>query len=165
MTMILTRFNTLWQSRSEREKLLLCAMGGLFAVLLVRVAIVRPLAGFHARARDDYAASMQLYRVLEAEVETYLALREGDPATEQAGQSLRSLAGALALQHDLSLARMVPGEDGSLTVNVDRAQSTQLMRWLLALEERHGIQVSSSTIDREGDGIVSASVVLQRRGG
>ena len=120
---------------------------------------------FHDRARDDYAASMRLYRVLEADVETYLALREADPAAGQTGQSLRAVAGAMALQYDLSLARMVPGEDGSLTVSVERAQSVQLMRWLIGLEERYGIQVASSTVDREGDGIVSASVVLQRRGG
>lgn len=158
-------FLRLWQARSDREQAMLAAMGLLVLALLVSVAVVQPLVRFNAGARDDYAAAMRLYRSIEADAAAYRALAAGVEADAGATQSLRAVVGSLALRHEISLARLVPSEDGALTVSIDRAQTQNVMRWLIDLDERYGIQVVSSTMDREGEGFVSAAFELRRRGG
>ncbi|WP_300544299.1 type II secretion system protein M [Maricaulis sp.] len=165
MNAVMTPILRYWQGRTTREQFLLAVTGGLLLVLLVSVLIVQPLLRMNERARDDYAAAMRLYRSIQADARAYRELAADTSAGEQSTQSLRSVVGSLALRHEISLARMVPTEDGALTVNIDRAPTRSVMRWLIDLDERHGIQVMASTMDREGEGIVSASFVLRRRGG
>ena len=153
-----------WAGRSAREQVLLALAGGLAVVLAVSVLVVQPLAGFNARARDDYAAAMRLYRSIQADARDYRRLVAEVREDSGDDRSLRAIAGATALRHEISLARMVPAEDGALTVNIDRADSRAVMAWLVALETEFGIQVASATMDRAGDGVVEASVVLRRGG-
>ena len=133
-------------------------------VLLVSLLIIQPLLGAHDRARDSYAASMRLYRAVEADADTVQALAAAAPASTAPVQSLRAVAGSMALRHDIALARMVPGEDGRLTVNIDRAETAAILAWLVDLDQRYGIRAQASTLDRDADGFVSASFVLSRGG-
>lgn len=164
MSSAIAIFLRLWRARSDREQVLLAAMGALLLVLLVCVAAVQPLLRVNDRARDDYAAAMRLYRSIEADAAAYRALAAGVQTDAGATQSLRAVVGSLALRHEISLARLVPSEDGGLTVSIDRAQTRNVLRWLVDLDERYGIQVMASTMDREGEGFVSAAFELRRRG-
>ena len=164
MSAIGTSLGAWWTGLTLREQIMLGLAAGLVIILLGMVLIVRPLTAAHDRARDDYAASMRLYRSVEAHAETVQRLAAEQPVSAAPTQSLRAVVGSLALQHDLALARMVPGEDGRLTVNLDNADTTAVLAWLVALEQRHGIQLGASTLDREADGFVSASFVLSRGG-
>ncbi len=164
MSMIGHAIQTRWAGLTLREQIMLGLAAALAIILLGMVLIVQPLTAVHDRARDDYAASMRLYRSVEAHAETVQRLAAAQPVSAVPTQSMRAVVGSLALQHDLALARMVPGEDGRLTVNLDNAETNAVLAWLIALEERHGIRVGASTLDRESEGFVSASFVLARSG-
>jgi general secretion pathway protein M len=165
MNGVMTMLRGAWAGRSAREQALLGVAGGLVVVLLLSLLVVQPLIGFNDRARDDYAAAMRLYRSVQADAAAYRRLASEARSETDTGGSLRSVAGATALRHDIALARMVPSEDGSLTVNIDRADSRAVMGWLVELENRFGIRVVSGTMDRAGEGVVEASFVLRRQGG
>tara|TARA_R110000868_G_scaffold2384_9_gene17774 strand:+ start:9828 stop:10325 length:498 start_codon:yes stop_codon:yes gene_type:complete len=152
-----------WQARTDREQILLAVMAALVALVLAWLLAVRPLVDFHQRARSDYAASVGLYRDIEAGIARYDTLRAGGPADASASQSLRSIVGSMALRHGISIARLVPSDEGELAVNIDRAEARAVMAWLIELEERHGVQVVSSTLDRLGDDYVELHLVLRRR--
>jgi general secretion pathway protein M len=92
-------------------------------------------------------------------------LRAGAQVEVGAQQSIRSIVGSLALGEGIAIARMIPGDDGSLAVTVERADTAAVMRWLVNLEDRYGIRVASSTLDRHETGMTQASVVLRRGGG
>ena len=164
MMALLTPVTAWWDGLTVREQVMLGLAAALAGVLVVTALIVQPLLGLHDQARQDYAASMRLYRAVEADAERYRALAAEQPVGEAPTQSLRAVAGAMALRHDIALARMVPGEDGRLTVNIDRAETASVLRWLVDLEERYGIRPQASTMDRDADGYVSASFVLTRGG-
>jgi general secretion pathway protein M len=154
-----------WHARSDREQVMLAVAGLLLLVLLVSLAAIQPLMRVNTGARDDYAAAMRLYRAIETDAAAYRQLSAVVQTGSGATQSLRAVAGSLALRHEISLARLVPSDDGALTVSIDRAPVQNVMRWLVDLDQRHGIQVMSSTMDREGEGFVSAAFELRRRGG
>jgi len=164
MMSVVTLIASWWGGLSVREQVMLGVTGALVAVLAVTGLIVQPLLGLHGRARDDYAASMRLYRAVEADAERVRTLAASQPASHAPTQSLRAVAGSMALRHDIALARMVPGDDGRLTVNIERAETAAVLRWLVDLEERYGIRPQASTLDRDADGFVSASFVLSRGG-
>ena len=165
MNPILQMIRSYWDGRTSREQVLYAVMGLLLAVLLLTVAVIQPLRAYHERSQTDYVASMRLYRSIQQDAALYRQLQ--DNAQQQAGsqQSIRSIVGALALGEGIAIARMIPGDDGSLSVNIERADTAAVMRWLVALEERYGIRVLSSTLDRHETGMTQASVVLRRGGG
>jgi len=166
MNALISTITGYWQGRSDREQILLAAMGALVLVLVAQLLVVQPLMNFHARARTDYSAAMQLYRSIEADAATYRELSANAVQREaNSAQSMRSIVGSLALTNNIAIARLIPGEDGTLTVNIERAETASVMRWLIELEESYGIQVMSSTLDRAGDQFVQANLVLRRTGG
>lgn len=164
MSAVLSPIRAWWDGLSNREQIMLGLAGSLLLVLVITGLVIQPLLGWHARARHEYASAMQLYRAVEADAERFRILSAAQPASDAPTQSLRSVVGALALRHDIALARMVPGEDGRLTVNIDRAETTAVLAWLVDLEQRYGIRPQASTLDREADGYVSAAFVLGRGG-
>lgn len=166
MNQILIPIQRFWLDRTTREQIMLAAAGMLVLVLFVQLFAVRPLMRAHARASDDYAAMMRHYRSFEADIGEYRALNAANPDNgATASQPLRTVVGSLALSHGIAIARMVPDDNGQLTVNIARAETRALMRWLIDLESRYGIEVVSTTLDRDADDYVEAHLVLQRRGG
>ena len=165
LTPILAPLNGLWQARSQREQVMLAIAGLLVAGVLLSALVIRPLNAWHDRSRDDYAAAMRLYRAVEADADLYRELQAAEPETRGASGSLRAIAGALAVRNDIALARLVPTDDGGMTVSIERAPTGAVMSWLIDLEERYGIRVVSGSMDRVEDGMVEASFVLRRAGG
>ncbi len=166
MNTVLTPILSYWQGRTGREQVLLGVMGVMLLALVLTVAVIRPLREFHGAARTDYAASMQLYRSVQADARAYRDLvASGTGEAARTEQSLRALVGAMALRHEISLARMVPTEDGGLTITIDRAPGPSVMGFLVGLEQEYGVAVMSATLDREPGQMVSASILLRQAGG
>jgi general secretion pathway protein M len=165
MNPVISAIQAYWAGRTDREQVLLAIMTVMLVGLIGYLLLARPLFDFHDRARNDYAGSMQLYRAIEADAATYRELAAG--ASSQAGseQSLRAIVGSLAIGNQIAIARMIPGDDGSLTVNIERAPTRAVMAWLIDLEERYGVQVMASTMDRDGNEYAQISLVLRRGGG
>lgn len=165
MNTMLTTLRRYWQGLTLREQGLLAVMGTLLGALLVSLVLIQPLLRFHDRSREDYGASMRLYRAVQADAQAYRTLSAQVDAGASDTRSLRAVIGSSALRNEISLARLVPSDDGALTVSIDRAPAMPLMRWLVELDERYGIQVMTATVDREAEGYVSGAFELRRRGG
>lgn len=165
MTGVMQTIQRFWMERSQREQMMLAVMGVLAGLVLLQILVISPLLDTHQRAREDYAASMRMYRSMEADIQRYAEIRTGETSFSNASQPLRTVAGSVALGHGISIARMIPSDDGRLTVNIARAESQALMSWLIDLETRYGVEIISTSMDRESDAFVEANIVLRRRGG
>ena len=165
MNPVVQMIRTYWDGRTPREQVLYGVMAVLMAALLLTVAVIQPLQTFHARSQTDYAASMRLYRSIQQDAQTLRELQAGAQTQAGSQQSIRSIVGSLALGEGIAIARMIPADDGSLAVTIERADTAAVMRWLVNLEQRYGIRVVSSTLDRHETGMTQASVVLRRGGG
>lgn len=164
MNGVMQAIQRVWMERSQREQVLLAVMGVLASLVLLQVLVISPLLDTHQRAREGYAASMRMYRSMEADIQRYAEIRTGEAAFSNSTQPLRTVAGSVALSHGISIARMIPSEDGRLTVNISRADSQSLMSWLIDLETRYGVEIVYILIDREADTFVEARIVVRRAG-
>ncbi len=165
MNAVMTSIREYWHDLSDREQILLAIMSALLGFVIIHFLIARPLLDYHERSRDAYVASMRLYRSIEADALTYRELSAGAVRREATSQqSMRSIVGSLALTNGIAIARLVPGDDGSLTVSIEEAETAAVMQWLRDLDSRFGIRVHSSTMDRASDERLQASLVLRRAG-
>ena len=141
-----------WASRSPRERMLLGALLALLALVLVWLAIVRPLADAldAAKARHDAAA---------------LAL--GEARARQQGAVPPALAGPVdsiaartAAEAGFPGARVVSQGPGRATIVFDAARPQALFGWVAEMERR-GIVVERLRAQANADRTLSAEIVLQ----
>jgi type II secretory pathway component PulM len=155
-----------WADRSGREQALLVALGVILAALAGWYLVAAPLLEFRNNARTAYIDSVERYRTLSVGVARYQALAADREAGASADtQPLRTVVAQRAAAMDLPLSRMVPDEDGRLNVWTENANAEKLMNWLADLEQESGIVAIRANIDREGNGLAGAQIVLERRAG
>jgi len=128
-----------WQSLTDRERLLVQLAGGLAVLVILYLAIIRPLQAYEreseralARAENDYL------QVASAAAE----IKAAGGAAKEAGRSqdpLRLAVAKSARAKSVQISRLQPGENGSLTVWIETVSSTKLYGWLQQLALEGGI--------------------------
>jgi len=148
------------------ERRMLLGGGGLLLVMFLYVGIWEPLT-----------ESVESLRVSTAEQETLLAWmrgaaqevkqlrgRSGQQAKPASGGSLLSLVDRTAKSGGLGteLKRVQPEGDTKVRVWLEAASFDALVRWLTALETRHGVHVESSVFQAlDTPGRVDARLVFE----
>lgn len=153
-----------WTERTSREQILVASAGALLAGVLAWYAILSPALGARDQARSAHARAVESFETMVAGVARYRAeIAASDQP--QSTTALRTVVGTSAAERELALSRVQPLEDGRLGVWLENASDDALMAWLLALARDEGIRVDQISIDREGDRLVRAQMVLTRGGG
>jgi len=141
-----------WALRSPRERTLLATMAALLALVLVWLAIVRPLADSldAAKARLDAAA---------------LALGEAKargPAAPPPAASgpVDAIAARTATEAGFPGARVISQGRGRATIILDAARPQALFGWVAEMERR-GLVVDRLRAQANADRTLSAEIVLQ----
>ena len=155
-----------WAGRTPREQLLLGLLGAIIAALAGWYLVAAPLLDYRASSRAAYVDAVDRYRALSVGIARYSSLVT-DEADRAAGDArpLRTIVSERAAAMELQLSRMVPDENGRLNVWTENVSAARLMDWLADLEQRHAIVAVRASIDREGDGLARAQIVLERSGG
>lgn len=152
-----------WNTRSMRERLLILLAGGLVAILLLNILVVRPLRA----AQEEAAASVAVAaRTLDAVAASRPAEAFGAvsaPGASLSGEQLRSRLADLASQRGLSVSRLQTGEQGSIVIQFDQATAPLLFAWLEVAEREYGAQPVRASVFAESSGSVRAS--FEFRGG
>ena len=95
-------------------------------------------------------------------------LRHGGGGQGQTtGQSLLSLVDQTARSSVIgsSLKRVEPEGEGSVKVWLEQAAFDDMISWLVALEQQHGLSVATITIERQAVGRVDANMTLRGAAG
>ena len=124
---------------------------------LLTVGVVRPLVAAHADALASIAGS-------EAALARLAALPPGPPATADRApdQPATAVVTATATDFGMAIRRIEPEGDGA-RVTIDDAAYADILRWIEALEDEHGLHVAAIEMDRRPEpGLVSATMTLQR---
>lgn len=134
---------------AARERLLAAA---LMATLVVALAagVVNSLRDFRADAVSRYArehADLQWMRANRGAA----GLRDGPVA----GAASMSTVNATAKDFDLALLRIDPEGEG-FRVQIEAKPFEKVLLWSRALEARHGMTITSATIDAYDPGVVNA---------
>lgn len=163
MSALMQTLATAWAERSAREQLLLAVLGGILLILGGWYLVAKPVFEFRNEARSAYVESVERYRELSVGIARYQALSADLMSGETSdNRPLRTLVAEQAAMMELPLSRMVPDENGRLNVWTENANAQTLMDWLAELERQHGIVAVRANIDREGEGLARAQIVLER---
>ena len=145
-----------YDALSRRERLLAGACVAALAAALL-YATIDPLLEFRQSAIARQASEFQ--DLLWMQDNRNLAATR--MAENTAGSQARmSTINAAAKEVDLPLRRMQPEANG-FSVQVDRQPFNKVLLWTDALERRHGIEISSATVDLHEPGIVNARFSLR----
>jgi type II secretory pathway component PulM len=155
--------NAWYAALSERERRFV-ALGAAGALVLLLVAVVMPLYGGVAKAKQRVErkqadlAWMQSVAPQVASAPAAIA-----PASQQ---SLIVVIDNSAREAGLSgaLTSSEPAGNGTLRVRLEKAPFDLVVTWVARLSEQHAVGVDSATFERAGaPGIVNAGIVLRTR--
>ena len=134
---------------APRERVLVAALLALAVVALVG-ALADSLRDFRTDAVSRYAREHENLRWMQAN-RNAVALRDGAAG----GAASMSTINATAKDFDLALLRIDPEGEG-FSVQIEAKPFEKVLLWSHALETRHGMTITSATIDAYDPGIVNA---------
>lgn len=134
---------------APRERLLVVVLIAVLAVAVV-AAVTDSLRDFRTGAVSRYAREHADLRWMRAN-RAAAAARDG-PAV---GAASMSIINATAKNFDLALLRIDPEGEG-FSVQIEAKPFEKVLLWSHALETRHGMSITSATIDAYDPGVVNA---------
>jgi general secretion pathway protein M len=146
-----------WQSRSQRERMLLIVMAALAAVLIGWLLVVRPLSDALDAQKTRHAAAA----VALAEARARVALSRGTVA-EVSPLPADSLIGRTATEAGFTGARIAAQGPMRASVAVDAARPQALFAWIARLEAS-GLAVERLRAQANSDRTISVEAVLRKR--
>jgi general secretion pathway protein M len=150
-----TEFGLWWGNRTPRERRMLVALASTLALVLMIMAIYKPLADNRARAIADihtYEVLAAQLRIAGPELARLRAIdRSASPATVTSSASSFGLA----------ISRLEP-QEGMIRVSLQEADFAKVIQWLVQLETATTLRVSQVRMDRgRGPGFVNAQITLK----
>ncbi|HEX8307545.1 MAG TPA: type II secretion system protein GspM [Allosphingosinicella sp.] len=155
------RLNALWLARSPRERWLLGVMLALVALVLVWLAILRPLSDMLSAARQRHGEAIAALAEARSQAAAIAALQGNRPAPF-AG-TLDAAVAAAASEAGFQLSGLQPEGAGGVSLAIGAAKPQALFGWVAGLEAR-GYIVQSLTATSNPDRTLSARIVLRTRG-
>jgi type II secretory pathway component PulM len=154
-----------WAERTAREQVLLACAAGLIAAILAWYALLSPAMSWRAEAERDFIRAAEDFEVMVEGTARYRAVAAQADQTRRAGAPLRTVIGRTASASGVAISRVQPLDDGRLGVWLDTVEADALMAWLSDLAREEGVRVERVSLDREGDGVVRAQLLLAGAGG
>lgn len=149
-----------WAGRDQRERLLLGVMFALIGVLLLWLAVIRPINSGRETAQIRLnAASLDAGRI--AAVADALA-RARKTAPPSLSVTLPVAVGQAAEANGFTLSRL-DGQGDKVTIAISSARAQALFTWLRALEQQ-GVIVDKLTLRTNSDATLAVEGVVRTRG-
>lgn len=152
---------TLWLARSVRERWLLGVMLALVALVLVWLAVLRPLSDMLSAARERHGEAVAALAEARTQAAAIAALERERPAA-QAGP-IDSAVAAAASAAGFQLSGLQPQGPGRVSLAIGAAKPQALFGWIAALEAQ-GYIVQSLSVTSNPDRTLSAQIALRTRG-
>lgn len=149
-----------WSGRSERERILLAVMGGLIALLLFWLLVIRPLDVAQASARQRLELATQAAGRVAAVADSVRQARRLAPASLSA--ALPTAVGEAAQGAGFTLSRLDAQGPDSVVIGISTARSPALFTWLAALRQQ-GVIVERLTLRTNSDATLAVEGTLRVR--
>ncbi len=154
-----------WQSLSSRERTL-SWLGGLAILSTVLFfGVFDPLDRQQQRLKVQVSAEQKVLDQLQTLATNATRLR--GPQTGgghiASGETLLAVLNATAASHNLDeqIKRVVPNGTEEASIAFDEIAFDQLISWLIALREQHGVEIARIVIDKaSAPGQVNANLTL-----
>lgn len=155
-------FKRWWQGRTLREQRLLLAMGGLAALVLAWLLVIRPLDDALSAARERHGAAAVALAEARANAAAIQGLQSEAPAN--LGGPVDTMLNQSATEAGFPVARVERVSESEASITIDSARPQALFGWIRQMESR-GLVVARLTVTANADPTVSAQATFRRRGG
>ena len=155
------RLSALWMARSPRERWLLGVMLALVALVLVWLAVLRPLSDMLSAARQRHGEAVAALAEARSQAAAIAALERNRPPPF-AGP-IDSAVAAAAAEAGFQLSGLQPEGSGRVSLAIGAAKPQALFGWVQRLEAQ-GYIVQSLSATSNPDRTLSAQIVLRMRG-
>lgn len=149
-----------WAERTTREQALLAGALALIAAIIAWYGVLAPSVAWRQAAERDYVRAVESFEVMVDGAARYRALTSNETRQQRSSAPLRTVIGRTANERGVAISRVQPLDDGRLGVWLDAVEADALMGWLSMLAVEEGVRVDRVSLDREGDGIVRAQLLL-----
>lgn len=140
---------TYWASLTRREQTLMAVAGGLLALFAVYIGAVMPLIRYQSDAKIALTQASRVYEAVARSAQTVEQSQHRDtPEANQ--QPVRLALTSVAREKGVTLNRIQPETDQTLTLWIESVSVAALYSWLLQLENEHGIAPLKVTIQKTG---------------
>lgn len=148
-----------WLDRSPREQSMLLGLAGLLALLLLWLAVLRPLA-------DARRAAETRLQVATASLGEARRLATAIHGAEARAAASASMPLPRLIEQRLAAAGITAGtveaqSDGSIRLAIAAVRAPVLIAWLTALEQRDGLVVERAAIAANSDPSVNAMLIVR----
>jgi len=156
-----------WLGLQASERRTLAIGGAVLLVMAVYFGVWVPLQNDITRLEKQVKEQQAVKRWMEQASQQALRLKgssAGNSQVARSGRSLLSLVDQAAKRGRLSdnLKRLEPDGSSAVKVWLEQASFDDMMKWLVSLEKKHGLKITTITIDRQADsGRVNARMTLQ----
>lgn len=144
-----------WSSLTEREQKLVGTAGVLLSVTILYFLLVLPLVSYQSESERSYEAALSSYQSIQTYAAQLSAANEDGRSQASGGTasvSLRVAISTAARANDVSISRLQPSEDGTLTIWAEGVSSPQLFRWLETLSNSRGIGPTNVLVQKSTAG-------------
>lgn len=145
-----------YRGLEPRERRLLGLGAALVAAALLWTSVVRPALDYRQQAVTRLDRETASLAWMESNRSLAVARRNAGGGQQAQLSTINRSAG----QHGIPLRRIQPDGEGFI-VHVESRPFDALVRWMEALETRHGVRVVSVTVDPDGEGQVNARLTLR----
>lgn len=149
-----------WAERSPREQIMLRVLGGILALVLVWLLVLRPLGPAREAAETRHAKAIDTLAEAHAQAASLRLLRKNPPPPLAApvAEFVRTAANETGFQ----LSRADPiGGDGVI-ISIVSAKPAAFFDWTASLERR-GIFVEQLTVRTNADATIGIDAQLRAR--
>ncbi|WP_380877372.1 type II secretion system protein M [Sphingomonas sp. DBB INV C78] len=158
---VMERFRPWWSTRSPRERILLLVMGGLLAVTLGWLLLVRPLGDALADARSRHDRAIVARAQAGAQVDAIAALETSGPKALPA--PIDVYIGQKASEAGFTVARVDPVSTTQATVVINVVRPQAFFAWVGDLERRDGLIVEGLNATTNNDATLSVEATFRAR--
>jgi general secretion pathway protein M len=149
-----------WRAMPLRDQRALAGLTLFFGLVIGWYGVVSPVMAYaeNSKAAQERALADLIW--MQANLH---AARQASARAPQhvAGQSLLSAVNASARSSGLNLQRFEPEGDLRVRVTLENAVFTDVMRWIVVLEQQHGLTVENFNADQRGQpGIVNIRLTV-----
>lgn len=151
-----------WALLPLRDRRALAGLGAFFLAILVWLALIAPILHYADRERARMISAQEDLAWMQANAAAVRqAAKAGSAGHPAAGQSLLAITNASALAAGLKLQRFEPEGERRVRVTLENAVFTDVMGWIVDLEQRNGVTVESFSADGQPQpGIVNIRLTL-----
>lgn len=141
-------------ARPLREQMLLAAGSVAIVVMLIWLALVKPINGWRDSAVQTLTRTQEVYaevNVMAAQLEAARASGNANNSSQQV--SMTELIDSSLRKYRLAIRGIQPGQQGEMFVRLEAAPTQSLWQWLYEMEAVQSVKINELTItptEKEG---------------